>query len=643
VQWDLATQTNTVHNEDLGAAATDFSQVRAGADGTVWLAGLDNGNLARFDGDWETFHLSDSPFGEMAPAGYLPMAVGPDGSLWIAVGPHELGRFDGLEWQVFETPYAADLADSATWASDIAVSPDDTLWAALQGTTGEPDQESPGLDPSAVASFDGTTWSLYTSAEGLPAGIRAITAAPDGTVWAMSFGWSWADDIGNEGSISGAGVARFDGTTWTRHTEADGLPSNSSEIVAGPNGSIWAIDIEGGGISQFNGSSWIAQPPLPLSGPPAVVDAAGTLWMPSDETEGGIVGFNSEDILRLIVPVDEAPGATPGTTIVPAEEEWNSILANTQAGPTPPTATCPPNSSPDEPGPMSQERPMEGFNGMLAGAFDQRLGKIIYVDITGDTWSFDVCTNMWRNLNPSGTPPAESSAGLVYDVDSDRTIALGNTIGVYNAEANEWSTIGGRLENPLGAVYDPVSGLVVTTQYTDDTAALWAYDVDNNAWMLLGVVPEVGDLLGYTPELDCLIITTLDNHTILLDPRSGERTIVVTTTPAVGLVWPSASYGPANQTVFVARGTRLLGDIFVDVFPGLICGFDSETLTWGSCFSSPDEGRYQAFGAIVGDPINNRLVIVNGIHGNWWGNATEHVWAIDLATGELIELLAPSD
>ena len=196
----------------------------AGADGTVWVEGDEE--LARFDGSWTTYPpLSEAPFGHMRPGEYTPMAVGPDGALWAAVGPDELGRLDGSEWEIFETPYQANMVEWA-WASDLAVAPDGTLWAVLQGTSDGPDPDSPVLDPGAVASFDGTNWALYTTSEGLPNGVRAITVAPDGTVWAMSFGWSGSDGYG----VPGEGVARLDGTTWTRYTEADGLPSNDSEI-----------------------------------------------------------------------------------------------------------------------------------------------------------------------------------------------------------------------------------------------------------------------------------------------------------------------------------------------------------------------------------------------------------------------------
>jgi hypothetical protein len=279
---------------------------------------------------------------------------------------------------------------------------------------------------------------------------------------------------------------------------------------------------------------------------------------------------------------------------------------------------------------------------MLAGAFDQRLGQVIYVDTARETWGFDVCTNTWNNLNPSGNPPAEQSAGLVYDADSDLTIALGSTIGVYDSEADEWSKVGGLLEFPLGAVYDPISGLVVTTQDAGNSSMeLWAYDVDTDTWTLVGDLPQ-GDLLGYTAELDRLIIATWDNRTMLLDPRSGETITVATETPAVQFGWPKASYGTTSDTAFVAAGVRAAGGVIVDVLPGLICGFDSETLAWSSCFAAPGDRDYPGFGAIVGDPINDRLVIINGIYGNFWVNATDHVWAIDLHTAELIELLAPS-
>ena len=45
--------------------------------------------------------------------------------------------------------------------------------------------------------------------------------------------------------------------------------------------------------------------------------------------------------------------------------------------------------------------------------------------IPGETWTFDVCTNEWTQMSPTGDIAGELSAGLVYDADSDLTVAFG--------------------------------------------------------------------------------------------------------------------------------------------------------------------------------------------------------------------------
>jgi len=54
-----------------------------------------------------------------------------------------------------------------------------------------------------------------------------------------------------------------------------------------------------------------------------------------------------------------------------------------------PVPTCPPGSTPDQPGPADQARPPT-FD--ISLAFDRAAGKIVALGADG-TWSFDVCTN----------------------------------------------------------------------------------------------------------------------------------------------------------------------------------------------------------------------------------------------------------
>ena len=350
--------------------------------------------------------------------------------------------------------------------------------------------------------------------------------------------------------------------------------------------------------------------------------------------DGGVIGFDGVDITRLQMPARETP--SPPTTVTARAGTWNPILATTRAKPAPPAATCPPGTDPDTPGPADQERPEAGWTGNLAAAFDQHTGRIVYVDTLGETWTFDVCTNTWHRMNPTGAMIGELSGGLVYDVDSDLTVALGyEHISVYDANTNTWTQpsndtigIGDGLIVPSGAVYDPVTGLIITSnlRWTSETTPtyweFWAYDVDTNEWTLLGPLrlePSIQhqlDFLGYSERLDRLIVTGVvdgEMGTILIDPRTGDVTVLPIESPVVDLGWPNGAYGPVADTVYVKLG----GDD--------ICGFDPSTRTWNACFDTPvalQNNQHTVFAAMVGDPINQRLILINGIGGGWWAEAT---------------------
>ena len=62
-----------------------------------------------------------------------------------------------------------------------------------------------------VSSFDGTTWTTYTTEDGLASNvISAVAIDADNVKW-----------FGTNG-----GLTRFDGTTWTTYTTEDGLTDN---------------------------------------------------------------------------------------------------------------------------------------------------------------------------------------------------------------------------------------------------------------------------------------------------------------------------------------------------------------------------------------------------------------------------------
>ena len=362
------------------------------------------------------------------------------------------------------------------------------------------------------------------------------------------------------------------------------------------------------------------------------------------------------------IPVTETAPTTlvPPATTIPVTEtanrvawDWSPLLSTTVARETPAAATCPEGTNPDAPGPIDQIRP--GNASLGYAAFDQSAGRVVYVD-GGATWTFDVCTNTWHQMPPTGLAPGELSGGLVYDVDSDVTVALGfESVYVYDANTNTWTrpaSDGLRFDEdnsitPYGGAYDPVTGLIITSNrkgtpsenplYWDFHWEFWAYDVDTNEWTLLGPLRlepssrDQLDFLGYSEQLDRLIVAGWldgDMGTVLVDPRTGDVTVLPIYSPVVDFVWPSETYGAAGGTVYTT--TR------IQATTNEICGFDANYKSWTACFdvpNSPDTGDFP-FPALVGDSINSRLLVING---------RANVGAIDLATGEWTQLLSPTN
>ena len=123
----------------------------------------------------------------------------------------------------------------------------------------------------------------------------------------------------------------------------------------------------------------------------------------------------------------------------------------------------------------------------------------------------------------------------------------------------------------MGAVYDPVSGLILTTFMASELRDSWllrAYDVETHSWTEVGQISVERntpcctqiDLLGYSSGLDRLILTTrIDDtpSTLLVDPRNGNMTIIPDElAPPVDLGWPSHAFGQADDTVFVYDPTN---------------------------------------------------------------------------------------
>jgi hypothetical protein len=374
------------------------------------------------------------------------------------------------------------------------------------------------------------------------------------------------------------------------------------------------------------------------------------------------------------------PVATPAPTAPPTPAPGTPPPRVAVAvGPAP---TCPPGSTPDTPGPVAQARPngLSGMAGLGRMAFDRRAGRLVALagDLTSpvETWTFDVCTNSWTRMHPNQEPPG-GTYGLVYDVDSDLTIATGwsqKTVGermwAYDLEANTWTEKEDGPPIDTGRrFYDPVSGLVVAMgdDGDDDTVGmkLWSYEVETDTWTpipqadRLAVGPHY-EFLAYDASVDRLVAYTracpycenIDNpspprwaRTWLFDLRTGtwSGTSAVAQPDFNAGMWghvPAIAYDEAaERIVILGQGHSAAYDATADRWETLYGGSISEDW-WTACGIRP-ECRQLHF--MVYDPVNERLLVYGGfLTGAEPEVELDDVLAFDTRTQEWTVLLEAS-
>jgi hypothetical protein len=385
-----------------------------------------------------------------------------------------------------------------------------------------------------------------------------------------------------------------------------------------------------------------------------------------------------------------APSASPAATGIAGEA---TVLATTKAKPLPTQATCPPGSNPDAPGPADQERP----HGVDAGmAFDRHAGRMVlfaeddYKIVQRDpfvwgsrTWTYDVCTNTWQRMGPLDTLDGAPD-WLVYDADSDRTVAFTDTgqFWSYDLEADRWTKAGwfpeirrgwGEGSWRTGAVYHDPSGLIIIY----DGATMWAYDVEGGTLTEIpqrpdpsrppgaGTPPHTraagiesahydpsgGDFIGYDPRINRLVVLVRParpggpstprpaDETWTFDPGSGTwRAEAWASTPAVGYL--GASGGPAAYDE--VSGLTLFPD------DAKLRAYDAPQRTWRSepFWAGSSELAVswcaRSFDSSVYDPLNRRIVCLGGaVYRGDGPEDTSGVSALSTATGQWRWLLEP--
>ena len=170
-----------------------------------------------------------------------------------------------------------------------------------------------------------------------------------------------------------------------------------------------------------------------------------------------------------------------------------------------------------------------------------------------DLWEYDIESNSWKQLTPSGNPPTgRAYHTAVYDPSNKRMLVFGgrsldmssmlNDLWEYDIASNNWTQLASSTppiarENHT-ALFDPFGNrmLVFGGDYYDDRFHylddLWEFNISNNTWSQLTSCPKTmteHTAVINTSNRDMMIYSGFDLYSVNLgEPVSDSITGIVT-------------------------------------------------------------------------------------------------------------------
>ncbi|CAN5653265.1 hypothetical protein BH23GEM11_BH23GEM11_12490 [soil metagenome] len=185
----------------------DYRAAIRSPDGVLWFgAAVDRvsargqrGGVLSFDGTW-THHLPPA-----APGSAFGIGVAADGRVWVG-GLDGLFRYDGTAWERVEEPAAL----SASTIDAVHGQGDEILWV--------------GSRDDGLFRYTRGEWTRFGLVDGLPSNDIVDIWSDEAVTWALT----------------GAGLAVFDGTSWSSQGLGPGLPAaRRGRLRRGLDGVLW--------------------------------------------------------------------------------------------------------------------------------------------------------------------------------------------------------------------------------------------------------------------------------------------------------------------------------------------------------------------------------------------------------------------
>ncbi len=215
----------------------------------------------------------------------------------------QTGQLFNGTWTTYTAPEWLRQAPQGGVSQDItsiAEVPAGTFWFSTTGS---------GTDGgTGVYRFDGKTWTRFRQVNGLPLDeVFPIVAAPDGAIWFGSFC---------------CGVTRYDGKSWTNYTTENGLPSdNVRSLTFTADGVLW-VGTSDNGLARFDGKSWQTYLGGKYAAPSFILPNRTVLVSSSDGGSAKLYQFNGQSWVNYPTPWMAAGKYTSAVAAAPNGDVW---------------------------------------------------------------------------------------------------------------------------------------------------------------------------------------------------------------------------------------------------------------------------------------------------------------------------------
>ncbi|MBN2669157.1 MAG: T9SS type A sorting domain-containing protein [Bacteroidales bacterium] len=255
----------TIYNTSNGLPNNLIDGITVDQSGNIWVYSFWN-SLSKLEsnGTWTTYGIGEG-FPNSTP---FCITTGPNGNIWIGTNGSGAYEFD-VNAHTF-TQYAGHFG-TYDRVYDIIVDANSEMWFASYG---------------GLANYDFSTWSLYTTADGLAAAnSKNLTADASGNIWVghyalgvtkfdpngvnteiyqesdgLVYNYTQAITVDSDGKVwigTQYGLSRYDvaGNTWNNYIVSNSLSNNEVQALdQDASGNLW-IGTEYG-LNKFNGTTW---------------------------------------------------------------------------------------------------------------------------------------------------------------------------------------------------------------------------------------------------------------------------------------------------------------------------------------------------------------------------------------------------